>query len=130
MRHIKMITVACALTLGLHGCGGRDFALLQPGQGPGTYAGTLTGGGAGSFDLRIRDSGQISGSGTLGAFEIELRGVLQPDGALVGFITERASQRSGEFNGQLAGTQLSGDWTLDPTGQLALAGDWAAALKP
>jgi hypothetical protein len=125
-----LIAPVSAAVLGLVACTGQDFALLPAGAG--SYSGDFSAGGAdnGDLTLRIRDSGQLSGSGDVAGFTIELRGVLHADGRLEGFITESVSQRSGEFNGQLAGTQLSGDWRFDPSGSQVLQGAWTAALNP
>lgn len=130
MRLLVRTVLSGLLLLYLAACSGRNFVLLQPGQGPGTYSGTLSGDATGDLSLRVRDSGQISGSGVLSGFEIELRGVLQADGSVVAFITERETQRSGEFDGLRSGTQLSGTWRLDPTGQSVLTGAWSAVLNP
>jgi hypothetical protein len=129
----QLLTCSTAVLLSVlvsASCSSQSFELLPADQGPGSYTGTLSGDASGNFTLRVRDSGQLSGSGALGTFEIELRGVLEPGGRVVAFITERASQRSGEFDGQRNGGQLSGTWRLDPTGSQVVQGDWAATLNP
>jgi hypothetical protein len=128
----RLLRAACALAAAsmLAACTSQSFDLLPAGQGPGSYDGLFSGDSSGDFTLRIRESGQLSGSGTLGAFDVELRGALRPDGRVIAFITERDSQRSGEFAGSRSGTQLSGTWRFDPTGDQVVQGDWAAALKP
>jgi hypothetical protein len=132
MLRLSLVLLAIVLLLAASGCG-RQTALLTADHGPGSYSGEFRdaqGNSLGTFDLTVEETGVLRGSGGLGTFTVDLRGVMTPNGEVAAFVTEEDSQRTGKFDGVLDGTALSGTWNLDPTGTQLLAGQWAAAPKP
>ena len=128
-----LASVVSGLLLVLLASCGRQFALLPPGGGQGSYTGDFKdAGGAslGTFNITVEDSGQLHGSGGLNAYTVDLRGIVTVNHVVDAFITDEATQRTGKFAGTYTAGTLTGTWEFDPTGTQTIQGSWDAALNP
>jgi hypothetical protein len=126
-----LLVVACLLS----GCPGSVITPLPPGFGPGVYHGTFqaedSGGDftdAGQLVITVGNAGQVSATGELLGRSVIVTGLLDGDGRLDGTITDTLSDLSGRFDGQLAGTTLSGDFRLPQEDGEDLTGIWDAVF--
>jgi hypothetical protein len=129
---LLLLAPALAAAMLLGSCMGRQFTALPPGSGQGRYSGEFKdpgGASAGTLTLNIDDNGVLRGSGGVGAYTVDLRGILD-HGQVVAYITDEDTQRTGKFDGTYTAGTLGGTWEFDPTGTQTIQGTWDASLNP
>lgn len=139
MRYLIVVPALLIALFGLALLGGCPGSVIQPlpeGGGEGHYIGQFTDESGdlvfGQFTLDIDSSGVAEGQGQLSGRDVELSGILDGStGIFDGFINDKLTQLGGDFEANLAGNTLVGDFSLDQgAGDPDLVGFWDAVLQP